>query len=208
MYRQNARPIPPEKFRLRLRDEAIKHPFSKHDNKQIFLNDPTLFSQGIGKKKVDSLNKGHWNPEFISWSIEAGKEPTHKKSIYQNDFCLTNNSNNNNRRAITPPKLLSGRSNASDNKLISSYSSNFSHGEPKLQTSLQIQSDNNNRFLSKQQRAKTCGGINSNKERLSVANCLVWHKPNFTTNNNNNITNNSNSQTTTITTTDNNLNLE
>lgn len=162
MYRQNARPLPPEKFRIRLRDDALKHPFSKHDNKQIFLNDPTLFSNGVGKKKVNSVNKSQWNPEFISWSIDAGKEKS-KKSIYQNDFC-----------SLTAPKLLTGRQNV-ENKLISIYSTNFSHGEPKPETSKEIQSDNYNRYMSKQ-RAKTC--VSQDRERLTVANCLVWYRPN------------------------------
>ena len=164
MYRRNARPIPPEKFRIRLKDDVLQHPFSKHDNKQIFLNDPTLFSNGVGKKKVNSANKSQWNPEFISWSIEAGNERS-KKTIYQNDFCS---------RSTTPSKLLTGRSNL-ESKFTSSYSTNFSHGEPSPGTSRQIQSDNFNRYVSKQ-RAKTCVAA-ERAERTSVANCLVWHRP-------------------------------
>lgn len=57
------------------------------------------------------------------------------------------------------------------------YSTNFSHGEPKPETSKQIQSDNFNRYVSKQ-RAKTC--VSNDRERLSVANCLIWHRPTVT----------------------------
>lgn len=156
--------MPPEKFRIRLSDDVLKHPFSKHDNKQIFLNDPTLFSNGIGKKKVNSVNKSQWNPEFISWSIDAGKEKS-KRTIYQNDFCP---------RLAAPQKLLTGRQNV-ENKFISIYSTNYSHGEPTPETSKDIHSDNYNRYLSKQ-RAKTC--FSKDRERLTVANCLVWYRPN------------------------------
>lgn len=43
LYRQSAKPRPPVQFTLRQSDDALKHVFSKHDNKQIFLNDPMLF---------------------------------------------------------------------------------------------------------------------------------------------------------------------
>ena len=112
-YRLSAKPSPPEKFRIRLKENAVKHSFSKHDNKQAFLNDPNLFSNGIGKKKVESLNRSKWNPEFIAWSDECGRENL-KKSSYQNDFC--NNSNNS--------KLLIGRKNF-DNQFVSVYTCTF-----------------------------------------------------------------------------------
>lgn len=59
-YRQTAKPPPPEKFLLRQSSAVTSHPFSKHDNKQNFLNDSTLFDIGIGKKKIKSLNTNQW----------------------------------------------------------------------------------------------------------------------------------------------------
>ena len=69
MFRQSAKPRPPSQFLLRQRDDALKHVFSKHDNKQIFLNDPMLFGSGnYGKKKIDSVNKSRWKPDFVAWN--------------------------------------------------------------------------------------------------------------------------------------------
>lgn len=84
-FRQCAKPIPPKVFQTRQRDDVLKHVFSKHDNRQIFLNDPNLFGAGFGKRKVTSKNLGKWNPEFIAWKEDAGRDRL-KQTIYQNDF--------------------------------------------------------------------------------------------------------------------------
>lgn len=142
---------------MRQRDDAYKHVFSNHDNKQIFLNDPTLFGSGIGKKKIDSKYKSRWNPEFISWS-ESSERDRFKKTIYQNDFCSNGNI----------PRLLTARKTV-ENRPISVYNCNYSHNEPSTESSKQTREDTYYRFLSNH-RAKSCVG-----ERLTVANCLVWH---------------------------------
>ena len=41
-YRQLAKPIPPGMFKSRQTESVLKHSFSHHDNRQIFLNDPLI----------------------------------------------------------------------------------------------------------------------------------------------------------------------
>lgn len=158
-FRLSAKPSPPEKFKIRFRDNAVKHPFSKHDNKQAFLNDPDLFSQGIGKKKVDTLNKSVWNPNFIAWkNIEGRGTDKPKKTLYQRDFSSFS----------SPSKLLQNR-DSFDSPLISAYTGSFSHGQPTKERSREIQNDLSTRFSFN--RAKTCIPA----QRSSVADCMVWN---------------------------------
>jgi hypothetical protein len=161
-YRQNAKPRPPEKFSTRLVEDATKHTFSKHDNRQVFLNDPTLFGSGIGKKKIDSVNKSKWNPELIAWreKLANNEAKISHESIYQHDFC----------NYLSNSKLLTGRKNQ-ENRPISVYEYTFSHGEPKADLSKSVRLETYQRFINKSASAK----ISSHGERLSVANCLVWH---------------------------------
>lgn len=150
--------MPPEKFRTRQRDDVLSHTFSKHDNKQIFLNDPLLFGSGIGKKKIDSVNKNKWNPEFMGWSDDQGRERL-KRSVYQKDFCL----NPNNTKLLTARKSL-------DSRPVSVYACNFGNdNEPTIQNLRDNRKETYFRFINKN-RAKSCVG-----ERLSVANCMVWN---------------------------------
>jgi len=158
-YRLSAKPNPPEKFKLRYKDNAIKHNFSKHDNKQAFLNDPDLFSNGVGKKKVETLNKARWNPELIAWKNECGRGLEPKRTLYQRDFCNTKNDGS---------RLLLNRERY-ETPQITSYSNAFSHGEPGKTKCHEIQKDMASRYVF-QNRAKTCVP----KERMSVASCMVW----------------------------------
>jgi hypothetical protein len=188
--------LPPEKFRIRQRDDVLKHVFSKHDNKQIFLNDPLLFGTGFGKRKIDNKNKSKWNPEFIAWSDDTGKDRL-KKTMYQNDFC----------HLSIQPKLLSNRKSI-ENRSVSVYACNFTNTDSMNQQLKEIREDTFRRFSNKN-RSKSCIG-----ERVNVASCLVWHdsikrqdsppqsknffesKSNLTisTNNNNNDTNSPSNQ--------------
>lgn len=187
LYRQSAKPRPPTQFRERQRDNAFSHVFSKHDNKQIFLNDPMLFGSGsYGKKKIDSVNKSKWKPDFVSWNDSTLIK---KSSVYQNDFCQMDNINNNNTNsngsmfsnysnATASSKLLSSRQNL-DTRPVSVYAYNFNHNEPKRETSLETQNETYLRFISKNtQRSKSCVAVNKGRhynERNNVANCMVWH---------------------------------
>ena len=149
---------------MRLDDDATKHTFSKHDNRQIFLNDPTLFGSGLGKKKIDSINKSKWNPELIAWrektvSTEANKQQQSNQSMYQHDFC----------KFFTNSKLLAGRKNL-ETKPVSVYEYAFSHGEPKPELSKSVRLETYHRFMNKSANAK----LSSQSDRLTVANCLVW----------------------------------
>ncbi|CAF0995533.1 unnamed protein product [Brachionus calyciflorus] len=157
LYRQSAKPVPPEKFMRRQIDDATKHNFSIHDNRQNILNDPLLFGSGLGKKKIESVNKSKWNPEFITWCEESGRD-RFKKTIYQRDFCLNSNQNK---------KLLTARSNIE--RPISMYSMSFSNQETTIDDYKQVRHDTYQRFI-KKNRAKTC----LPGERTSVASCMVW----------------------------------
>jgi hypothetical protein len=173
LYRQSAKPIPPLKFQRRQQTDVLKHTFSLHDNKQIFLNDSTLFDSGLGKKKCDSINKSRWNPEFISWFDTIGTNNSLNRSnvsssIYQKDYCdYPNNS-----------KLLTGRQTQLNQiaRPNSMYSVNYSHGEPTAEHSKQIQSETYYRFFNKNQRNKTSLNLNnSNEGKVNVASCMVWN---------------------------------
>ena len=146
-----------------------------------------------GKKKIDSVNKSRWKPDFVAWNDSTNINPEHasrvlKRSVYQNDFCrndptvnsnlsifsqassqvstATNTSTNTNNN-----KLLTAR----DSRPISVYALNFAHNEPTSQTSKETQKETYYRFIAKNmQRSKSCVG-NGTHERSSVANCLVWH---------------------------------
>jgi hypothetical protein len=148
----------------------MKHSFSHHDNRQAFLNDPLLFGSGLGKKKVESVNRSKWNPEFIAWSQDAGKD-RFRSTLYQTDFCEYPN----NDRLLTARKRLGSRE-------VSVYRFTYDHGEPSKDRSLETQRDTYYRFLEKNinQRAKTAGA-----ERASVATCLVWNTGNNNSNSNN-----------------------
>jgi hypothetical protein len=157
-FRLSARPSPPEKFKIRLKTSATKHIFSEHDNRQAFLNDPELFSKGLGKKKIDTLNKNRWNPEFIAWEHESGRGAVAKNTLYQRDFC----------HMTGPSRLLQNRLRTEATQ-VSSYKDAFSHGEPNARTCREIKSEISSRF-EYQGRAKTCAP----KERMSVASCMNW----------------------------------
>ncbi len=157
-FRLSARPSPPEKFKIRLKSSATKHIFSEHDNRQAFLNDPELFSKGMGKKKIETINKSRWNPEFIAWENECGRGAPHKNSLYQRDYC----------NMTVPPRLLQNRLRTEVTQ-ISSYKDDYSYGMPNAHTCREVKSEISNRFDYKY-RAKT----SVPKERMSVASCMNW----------------------------------
>ena len=88
--------------------------------------------------------------------------------MYQSDFCIYPNN----------VKLLKGRKNV-ENRPITVYKTNFDHGEPTEETSIETRLETFNRSISKN-RAKSCVP----SERVTVASCLVWHRPNDASNNN------------------------
>jgi hypothetical protein len=114
----------------------------------------------LGKKKVESVNKSKWNPEFIAWSEDAGKD-RFRRSIYQHDFCLYPNNS----------KLLTARSRL-DTRNVSLYAFNYNHGKPNRDQSIETQKEAYSRFIeNRNSRAKT-----ASTERLNVASCLVWNE--------------------------------
>ena len=74
-----------------------------------------LFGSGsYGKKKIDSVNKGSWKPDFVAWNESTCINNEHtarlfKKSVYQNDFCVLN----------TPTQVLTRLPSSIANKLAS-----------------------------------------------------------------------------------------
>ena len=179
-YRQLAKPTPPQKFVKRQNSDVLRHSFSHHDNRQAYLNDPLLFGEGFGKKKIDSVNKSKWKPDFISWQDAATASANINlmrnqlsRSIYQRDFASTQEL----RASIPPPspsntRLLTGRE-AFDNNKMSVYKLNYSHGEPTTNHSREIQEETYYRFINKN-RAKSCM-MNDETRRTTVASCLVWN---------------------------------
>lgn len=157
LYRQKAKPSPPLIFLKRQNEEATKHNFSKHDNRQDILNNPLMFGSGLGKKKIDSINKNRWNPEFITWCEETGRDRI-KKTIYQRDFCQSVQPNS---------KLLSARKNI--DRPVSTYTVNYSNEDTSVDTYREIRHDTYQRFIQKN-RAKSCVP----GERSTVASCMVW----------------------------------
>lgn len=158
LYRQKAKPSPPNIFLKRQNDDATKHNFSKHDNRQDILNNPLVFGSGLGKKKIDSVNKNKWNPEFISWCEDNGRDRL-KNSIYQKDYCFNGQASS---------KLLSARKNM--DQTLSTYTLNYSNEETSVDTYREIRRDTYQRFIQKN-RAKS----SVSTERSSVASCMVWY---------------------------------
>ncbi len=93
----------------------------------------------------------------MAWRDEAGRDNL-RRTAYQNDFCASNNKNNSN--LLTVRKGL-------DNRCKSVYALNYR--EPSVEQSRNVNVDTYYRFENKA-RCKTSFG-----ERVSVANCLVWH---------------------------------
>lgn len=153
-----------------------------------------------GKKKIDSVNKSRWKPDFVAWNDSTNINPEHasrvlKRSVYQNDFCRNDPTVNSNlsifsqaSSQVSTATNTSTNTNTNTNKLlaardsrpISVYALNFAHNEPTSQTSKETQKETYFRFIAKNmQRSKSCVGNGEmgrqTHERSSVANCLVWH---------------------------------
>lgn len=179
-YRQLAKPTPPQKFVSRQNSDVLRHSFSHHDNRQAYLNDPNLFGDGFGKKKIDSVNKSKWKPDFISWQDSANLNLVRNqltRSIYQRDFASTQELRASmpqppQSAAAATSRLLTGRE-AFDNNKMSVYKLNYSHGEPTKSHSKEIQEETYYRFINKN-RAKSCM-MNDETRRTTVASCLVWN---------------------------------
>lgn len=173
-YRQLAKPTPPRKFTARQNSDVLRHTFSHHDNRQAYLNDPMLFGDGFGKKKIDSVNKSKWKPDFIAWrdadaSIDRVSAQLNQRSIYQRDYASSQELSTIKTSVAPPPKLLTGRQTF-DNTSLSVYKLNYSHGEPTGEHSKETREETYYRFINKN-RAKSC----MMAERTTVANCLVWN---------------------------------
>lgn len=186
LYRQLAKPPPPRMFTARQNTDVLRHSFSHHDNRQVYLNDPMLFGEGFGKKKIDSVNKSKWKPDFIAWQDSAAGKLVHSqqfnnRSIYQRDFASSHELNRSTgvsapstpTTALSSTRLLTGRQ-AFDNNAMSVYKLNFSHGEPTAPHSKEIREETYYRFISKN-RAKSCLSEEA-RRRTTVANCLVWNE--------------------------------
>lgn len=166
-YRQLAKPPPPRMFTARQNADVLRHSFSNHDNRQAYLNDPLLFGAGFGKKKIDSVNKSKWNPDFIAWkdsNLNLVRNQFYR-SIYQRDFASSDDIRSSGAR------LLTGRQ-AFDNNRLSVYKLNYSHGEPNEKHSKEVREETYYRFINKN-RAKSC--LNDEARRTTVASCLVWN---------------------------------
>ena len=118
-----------------------------------------MFGKGLGKKKIESVNKSKWNPRFIAWEEKEQQQPQ-KESMYQHDFCPQANQS----------KLLSGRQNL-NNKPLTVYGCTFNANHDSLKREMkENQIETYQRFLHKQ-RAKS----QMTNERNNVASCLVWY---------------------------------
>ena len=101
---------------------------------------------------------------MIAWGEKTANNEAKKphESIYQHDFCTY----------LSNSKLLTGRK-TQENRPISVYEYTYSHGEPKADLSKSVRLETYHRFMNKSANAK----LGSKAERVSVANCLVWHNP-------------------------------
>ncbi|XP_048403397.1 uncharacterized protein LOC125460237 isoform X3 [Stegostoma tigrinum] len=68
-YRQRAKPPPPEKLINRLRENPLKHNFSKHDSRQVFHDSATYLenSNAISRAKTAFGRRSEFKKDFMSW---------------------------------------------------------------------------------------------------------------------------------------------
>ena len=139
-----------------------------------------------GKKKIDSVNKSRWKPDFVAWNDSTSINPEQasrvlKRSVYQNDFCRNDpsvNSNlslfsqassttSNHTNNTTTTSTATTATNTLGNKLLvaresrplSVYALNYAHNEPTSETSRETQKETYYRFIAKNmQRSKSCVG--------------------------------------------------
>ncbi|PAA79562.1 hypothetical protein BOX15_Mlig005280g1, partial [Macrostomum lignano] len=89
-YRRLAKPQPPRVFLTRMKDDPVRHIFSKHDNRYSFITDATYLDLGVGKKrKVPESRCNRVTDDLISWApqmrnLKEGAEPA--LSAYKQAF--------------------------------------------------------------------------------------------------------------------------
>jgi hypothetical protein len=136
-----------------------------------------------GKKKIDSVNKSRWKPDFVAWNDSTNINAEHasrvlKRSVYQNDFCrndpsvnsnlslfsqasssTTSNHTNNTTTTTTTNTLGNKLLVARESRPLSVYALNYAHNEPTSETSRETQKETYYRFIAKNmQRSKSCVG--------------------------------------------------
>jgi len=89
-YRHLAKPIPPQKFIRRAQARLADHTFSKHDNRNSFMNDALYFEQGLGKRRLENQST-RFHPNLLSWRMNKQPYPTASReaplaSTYRVDF--------------------------------------------------------------------------------------------------------------------------
>ncbi|XP_029635775.1 uncharacterized protein C3orf84-like isoform X1 [Octopus sinensis] len=169
LYRQLAKPLPPNKFMWRVTQPPSKHVFSIHDNRKAFKGDAHIFGKGLGRKHIDSAYycsyDGVLPRKFDTTHLDSSWPylSTYKKTFHldhhkyppPNIFHVTASTLHNQRYGITTYQISHGNANPYD-EFIQKKEQDLGHKcKPPFQ------------------RPKTAPPI----LQESVALCLRWEKP-------------------------------
>ncbi|CAF0905473.1 unnamed protein product [Didymodactylos carnosus] len=184
-FRELAKPKAPKIFSERQNSEAVKHPFSKHDNRFKFESDPLVRGSqaGFGKRKADNSLRGQFDPLFIAWlpkGNESKRTELPKHTAYQDDYSHDGVSKLLSTTQI-PQEIISTPDTNLDKQPLekSVYKLVYAHGQPTSDQSKQIRSETFQRFLTTrtrriqlQNQQATNNALNG---RTTVAQCLCWN---------------------------------
>ncbi|XP_043563770.1 uncharacterized protein C3orf84-like [Chiloscyllium plagiosum] len=201
-YRQRAKPPPPEKLIKRLRENPLKHNFSKHDSRQVFHDSATYLenSNAISRAKTAFGRSSEFKKDFISWiPIQTDRQQQWPLvSTYKADFWHHRNLQSTD---VMIPQLLVPRGrplitavHPRSEIMQTTYRQFYSHCQPNpnIYTNVftgQVQSspmEKEATFVYVNPKPKTASGTCRARSLLSqcstVADCLSWPvpKPNAT----------------------------
>ncbi|XP_076469591.1 ciliary microtubule inner protein 7-like [Babylonia areolata] len=169
-YRQLARPEPPDKFIAR--SLSNRHSFTKHDNRETFLNDAIIFGKGLGRKRSEKYAPV-FNQDFYTW-LPLQKEiraSLPNLSTYQTTFtprcCLP----------VPQPIVrsrLTEQSHEADQNGTTIYHSEFGVNCPH---SRQVWQRAHPALALSTTNRENSARRNPHQPRESVASCLNWHHP-------------------------------
>jgi hypothetical protein len=158
LYRQNAKPRPPEKFHQRVTTDASKHIFSNHDNREAILTDACVFDYGIGKRKA----KPAIGSNITAWQ-ETVEDGTRNSTYYQRDFCH-----------FFSEKLLTGRKNV-ETRALSNYRHSYNSDQIESDDYKSSRIEKYRRYIQIQNLQNIQNRPKTSASTSGVASCLVWH---------------------------------
>ncbi|XP_040214526.1 uncharacterized protein C3orf84 homolog [Rana temporaria] len=175
-YRTAARPPPPKAFAQRIKENPVKHTFSRHDNRHIFPSSVFSFENGMGKKKLlqhrESYNFIYWKP-----MEEELKRQRPLTSTYRTDFWRLDGDPG------SAPQLLVPRMNRATSASYSEVTTyrDMMRSHVHLKTS-EPPALTDGPPIPNPTRAGTEGlslrrAQSAPYNRLSVSDCLVWRVP-------------------------------